>query len=56
MALEAITLEDALQLLQLPRVIGVGEDGEEIVARNGRYGPYVQHGKESRLWRRKSSS
>ena len=48
MALETITFEDALQLLQLPRVVGVGEDGEEIVARNGRYGPYVQHGKESR--------
>ncbi|MGZ8717105.1 MAG: type I DNA topoisomerase, partial [Gaiellaceae bacterium] len=48
MALETITFDDALRLLQLPRVIGVGEDGEEIVARNGRYGPYVQHGKESR--------
>ncbi len=48
MALETITFEEALQLLQLPRVVGVGEDGEEIVARNGRYGPYVQHGKESR--------
>jgi DNA topoisomerase-1 len=48
MSLDAITLEDALQLLQLPRTIGVGEDGEEIVARNGRYGPYVQQGKESR--------
>jgi DNA topoisomerase I len=48
MALDTITLEDALQLLQLPRVIGVGDDGEEIVARNGRYGPYVQQGKESR--------
>jgi DNA topoisomerase-1 len=48
MSLDTIALEDALQLLQLPRVIGVGEDGEEIVARNGRYGPYVQQGKESR--------
>ncbi len=48
MSLDTITLGDALQLLQLPRVIGVGEDGEEIVARNGRYGPYVQQGKESR--------
>jgi DNA topoisomerase-1 len=48
MSLDTITLEDALQLLQLPRVIGAGEDGEEIVARNGRYGPYVQQGKESR--------
>jgi DNA topoisomerase-1 len=48
MSLDTITLEDALRLLQLPRVIGAGEDGEEIVARNGRYGPYVQQGKESR--------
>ena len=31
MSLDTITLEDALQLLQLPRVVGVGEDGEEIV-------------------------
>ena len=37
-----------LTLLQLPRVVGVAEDGEEVVARNGRYGPYVQKGKESR--------
>jgi len=48
MSLDTVTLEDALRLLQLPRVVGVGEDGEEIVARNGRYGPYVQKGKESR--------
>jgi len=48
MSPETITLEEALQLLSLPRVLGVGEDGEEIIARNGRYGPYVQKGKESR--------
>jgi DNA topoisomerase I len=48
MSLETIGLEDALRLLQLPRVVGVAEDGEEVVARNGRYGPYVQKGKESR--------
>jgi DNA topoisomerase-1 len=48
MSLETIGLEEALRLLQLPRVVGVAEDGEEIVARNGRYGPFVQKGKESR--------
>jgi DNA topoisomerase I len=48
MSLEEIGLDDALRLLQLPRVVGVAEDGEEVVARNGRYGPYVQKGKESR--------
>jgi DNA topoisomerase-1 len=48
MSLETVTLEDALRLLQLPRVVGVGDDGEEVVARNGRYGPFVQKGKESR--------
>ena len=48
MSLETVTLEDALRLLQLPRVVGVAPDGEEVVARNGRYGPFVQKGKESR--------
>ena len=48
MSLDRITLEDALRLLEIPRVVGVAPDGEEIVARNGRYGPYVQQGKESR--------
>ncbi|HEY1564997.1 MAG TPA: type I DNA topoisomerase [Gaiellaceae bacterium] len=48
MSLDTVTLGEALRLLQLPRVVGVAEDGEEVVARNGRYGPYVQKGKESR--------
>jgi len=47
MSLETITLEDALRLLSLPRVLGE-VDGEEVTAQNGRYGPYVQKGKETR--------
>lgn len=45
---EGVTLETALQLLSLPRVVGVAEDGETITAQNGRYGPYLTKGKESR--------
>jgi DNA topoisomerase I len=48
MSLDTIALDDALRLLRLPRVVGVAEDGEDVVARNGRYGPFVQKGKESR--------
>jgi DNA topoisomerase-1 len=48
MSLDTIGLDDALRLLQLPRAVGVADDGEEVVARNGRYGPFVQKGKESR--------
>ena len=48
MSLDTIGLDDAVRLLEIPRVVGVPEDGEEVVARNGRYGPYVQQGKESR--------
>jgi DNA topoisomerase-1 len=48
MSLDTIELDDAVRLLEIPRVVGVDEDGEEVVARNGRYGPYVQKGKESR--------
>jgi DNA topoisomerase-1 len=47
MSLDTVTLEEALQLLSLPRVVGE-HDGEEVTVRNGRYGPYVQQGKESR--------
>ena len=48
MTLDTVTLDDALKLLTLPRVLGTAEDGEEVTAQNGRYGPYVSKGKESR--------
>jgi DNA topoisomerase-1 len=44
---ETVTLEDALRLLTLPRTLGE-VDGEEVIVTNGRYGPYVKKGKESR--------
>ena len=44
-----ITLEQALQILQLPRTIGADpETGEEIVAANGRFGPFMKRGAETR--------
>ena len=49
MSLDRITVDEAEQLLQLPRTLGVDpNDGGEIVANNGRYGPYVVKGKDFR--------
>jgi DNA topoisomerase-1 len=47
MSLDTVTLDDALRLLSLPRVLGE-LDGEQITVQNGRYGPYVKKGSDSR--------
>ncbi len=43
--LETVTLEAALPMFNLPRVVGKTKDGEEITADIGRFGPYVKVGK-----------
>ncbi len=49
MSLDSVSLDDAVKLLSLPRVVGEDpESGEEITAQNGRYGPYLKKGSDSR--------
>jgi DNA topoisomerase-1 len=44
-AIDTVTLEQALEMFKLPRLVGKTEQGEEIKANIGRFGPYVQVGK-----------
>jgi len=48
MSVDTVTLEQALELMGLPRVVGLDGDGVEITAQNGRYGPYLKKGTDSR--------
>ena len=48
MAVDTVTLEQALQLMSLPRVLGTDAEGTEITVQNGRFGPYLKKGSDSR--------
>ena len=48
MSVETVTLEEALRLIRLPRVLGQDAEGVEITVQNGRFGPYLKKGTDSR--------
>jgi DNA topoisomerase-1 len=48
MTIDELGLDDALRLLSIPRTVGLDDEGVEITALNGRYGPYIQRGDDRR--------
>ncbi|MBG0738151.1 type I DNA topoisomerase [Paeniglutamicibacter antarcticus] len=48
MTVETVSLDEALALMSLPRVLGADADGNEITVQNGRFGPYLKKGTDSR--------
>ena len=48
MSLDSLTFDQALELMSLPRIVGTDVDGVDITAQNGRYGPYLKKGSDSR--------
>lgn len=48
MSMDSLSIDDAVKLLTLPRVVGKDAEGVEITAQNGRYGPYLKKGTDSR--------
>ncbi|WP_138414567.1 type I DNA topoisomerase [Sinomonas gamaensis] len=48
MSIDTVTLDDALKLMSLPRVLGKDEEGNVITVQNGRFGPYLKKGTDSR--------